>query len=133
VESVSGVFGGMDAPTALLLCGEGSVPGALLARTVTEAGFDVVTTRRWSETVHRAVDLPVAVVVVDLALAGAVGVRLIPVLRAVAPSCEVIAISPLDPVDLASVEAGAAAVVQPSDLRPLTSALRRIAAVRARV
>jgi two-component system, NarL family, response regulator DesR len=121
-------------PTALLLCGEGSIPGGLLTRTVAEAGFDVVATvRRWSEAVHRAADLAVDVVVVDLALTGSVGVRLIPVLRAAVPSCEVIAISPLDRIDLATAEAGAAAVVQPTDLRPLIAALRRIAALRAGV
>jgi DNA-binding NarL/FixJ family response regulator len=86
--------------------------------------------RHWSEAVERVADLSVDVVVVDLALAGSVGVRLVTVLRSAAPSCEVIVVSPLRDIDLASLEAGAAEVVHPTDLRPLATALRGIAAAR---
>jgi DNA-binding response OmpR family regulator len=116
-------------PTALLLCGDATVPCAVLERTVAAAGFEVVgTVRHWTEAVERVVDLTVDVVIVDLALTGSVGVRVIPVLRSAAPSCEVIALSPLKEIDLAVFDAGAVEVVQPTDLRPLVAALERIAA-----
>jgi ActR/RegA family two-component response regulator len=118
-------------PTALLLCGDGTVSCAVLERTVVDAGFEVAAkVRHWSEAVQRVADLAVDVAVVDLALTGSVGVRVVPVLRSAAPSCEVIAISPLAQIDLAVLDAGAVVVVQPDDLRPLTTALRRIAAIR---
>jgi DNA-binding NarL/FixJ family response regulator len=118
-------------PTVLLLCAEATVPCAVLERTAADAGFEVVgKVRHWSEAVERVADLSVDVVVVDLALAGSVGVRLVTVLRSAAPSCEVIVVSPLRDIDLASLEAGAAEVVHPTDLRPLATALRGIAAAR---
>jgi DNA-binding response OmpR family regulator len=70
--------------------------------------------------------------VIDLALTGSLGVRIVSVLRAAAPGCEIIAISPLENVDLAVLEAGAIEVVHPDDLRPLTAALKRITHVRKR-
>jgi DNA-binding NtrC family response regulator len=122
---------GLHPPTALLLCGDATVPCAVLEHTVEDAGFEVVSSvRHWTEAVERAADLAVDVVIVDLAQTGSVGVRVIPVLRSAAPSCEVIAVSPLKEIDLAVLEAGAAEVVQPTDLRPLTAALERIAVAR---
>jgi DNA-binding NarL/FixJ family response regulator len=123
---------GPHLPTALLLCGDATVPCAVVERTARDAGFEVVgTVRHWTEAVERAADLAVDVVIVDLALTGSVGVRVIPVLRSAAPSCDVIALSPLKEIDLALLEAGAAEVVQATDLRPLAAALLRIAAQRA--
>jgi CheY-like chemotaxis protein len=120
-----------DLPTALLLCGDATVSCAVLERTAEDAGFEVVSTvRHWTEAVERVADLGVDVAIVDLAQAGSVGVRVIPVLRSAAPSCQVIALSPLKEIDLAALEAGAGDVVQPTDLRPLTAALDRIAAAR---
>jgi DNA-binding NtrC family response regulator len=122
---------GPHPPTALLLCGDATVPCAVLERTVGDAGFEVVSSvRHWAEAVERVADLAVDVVIVDLAQTGSVGVRVIPVLRSAAPSCQVIAVSPLKEIDLAVLEAGAAEVVQPTDLRPLTAALERIAVAR---
>jgi DNA-binding response OmpR family regulator len=121
-------------PTALLLCGEATVPCAVLERTVSDAGFEVVAkVHHWSEAVERVADLGVDVAIVDLALTGTVGVRVVSVLRSAAPTSEVIVLSPLRDVDLASLDAGATEVVYPTDLRPLTAALQRIATARAHV
>ena len=118
-------------PAALLLCGESTVPCTVLHRAITDAGFDVVcVVGRWSEAVERIAELSVEVAVIDLALTGSIGVRLVPVLRAAAPGCEIIAISPLENIDLTVLEAGAIEVVHPDDLRPLTAALKRIAHLR---
>jgi ActR/RegA family two-component response regulator len=115
-------------PTALVLCADASVPCEVIERTLADAGFEVVArVRHWSEAVERVTELAVDVAVVDLALTGSVGVRVVPVLRSASPSSRVIAISPLEDIDLALLEAGAAEVVRPSDLRPLSAALRRIA------
>jgi ActR/RegA family two-component response regulator len=115
-------------PAALLLCGEATVPCAVLQRAITDAGFDVVcAVGRWSEAVERIAELSVEAAVIDLALTGSLGVRIVPVLRAAAPGCGIIAISPLENIDLAVLEAGAVEVVHPDDLRPLTAALKRIA------
>lgn len=120
-------------PTALLLCGDASVPCEVLARTALDAGFEVVSrSRHWTDAVEAAADLAVDVAIVDLALAGTVGVRVVPVLRSAAPGCEVLVVSPLSDIDLSPLEAGAAEVVAPTDLRPLAAALRRIAAERIR-
>jgi NADPH:quinone reductase-like Zn-dependent oxidoreductase len=68
---------------------------------------------------------PIDVVVVHLAATGSVGVRLIPALHAVCPECQVIVISPLGGIDPVLVELGAV-VVSPTDLRPLTAALKHV-------
>jgi CheY-like chemotaxis protein len=114
-------------PTALLLCGDASVPCATLERIVTDAGVTVVAkVRHWSEAVERLADTVVDVAVVDLALAGTVGVRLIHVLRTTSPATHVVAVSPLKEIDLHALEAGAVEVVSPSDLRPLVTLLRSL-------
>jgi DNA-binding NarL/FixJ family response regulator len=115
--------------TALLLCSEGTVPCPVLERCATDAGLEVIAqVGHWTEAVARVAELDVDVAVVDLSLAGSIGVRLIEVLRTADPACEVIALSPLEEIDLAALEAGALEVVQPSDLRPLTAALERLVA-----
>jgi DNA-binding response OmpR family regulator len=119
------------APTALLLCADATLPCAVLGRLVGDAGFEVVAAvRHWSDAVERAAHLGVDVVIVDLALTGTIGVRVIAVLRSAAPTSQIIALSPLRDVDLAVYEAGAVEVVHPTDLRPLSAALGRIAAAR---
>jgi DNA-binding NarL/FixJ family response regulator len=96
---------------------------------VTDAGVEVVAEAgHWTEAVARVADLDVDVAIVDLSLAGTLGVRLIEVVHTADPSCAVVAVSPFEEIDLAAFEAGAIEVVQPSDLRPLTAALRRLVA-----
>jgi DNA-binding response OmpR family regulator len=118
-------------PTALLLCGGMSPSGQVLERTVEAAGFDLLArVTRWPKAVQWVADHEVDIAIVELSMTGSLGIRLIAVLRAAAPSCEVIVLSSLDELDLAALEAGAAEVVHPNDLRPLTAALQRIAADR---
>lgn len=118
----------VELPTALLLCGDASVPCDVLLRTTAATGFDVVAhERRWSEAVHLASDLAPDVAIVDLAVAGSAGVRSVSVLRSALPGCEVVVVSPLPELDAAAREAGAVEVVRPEDLRPLTAVLQRLA------
>lgn len=121
----------LPTPSALLLCGDGTVSRAALERAVADAGFEVAAVvSRWMAAVEWAVQFPVDAVVVDLALAGKLGVRLVATLRAAAPTTPVIVVTPLSAIDLVSIEAGAVEVVDPSDLRPLVHALLRIGAER---
>jgi ActR/RegA family two-component response regulator len=123
----------VEPATALLLCGDASVPCDVLLRTVVAAGVEVVAhERRWSEAVHLAVDLAPDVAVVDLAVAGSAGVRVVSMLRSALPGCEVVVISPLPDLDAAVREAGAVQVVRPEDLRPLTAVLLRLVGGRGR-
>jgi ActR/RegA family two-component response regulator len=123
----------VDPPTALLLCGDASVPCDVLLRTVAAAGAEVIVhERRWSEAVHLAADLAPDVAVVDLAVAGSAGVRIVSVLRSALPGCEVVVVTPLPDLDAAAREAGAVEVVRPEDLRPLTAVLVRLAGDRGR-
>jgi ActR/RegA family two-component response regulator len=113
--------------TALLLCGDASVPCEVLRRTVVDAGAEVVVhEHRWPEAVHLAANHAPDVAVVDLAVAGSAGVRIVPVLRAAVPGCEVVVVTPLSELDAAARELGALEVVRPHDLRPLTAALARL-------
>jgi ActR/RegA family two-component response regulator len=113
--------------TALLLCGDATVPCDVLLRTVTDAGVEVVAhEQRWSEAVHLAADLAPDVVIVDLAVAGSAGVRIVSVLRSALPGCEVVVVTPLPDLDTPAREAGAFEVVRPHDLRPLPAALGRL-------
>jgi ActR/RegA family two-component response regulator len=115
--------------TALLLCGDVSVPCEVLLRTVAAAGVEVVAhEHRWPEAVHLAADLAPDVAVVDLAVSGSAGVRIVGVLRSAVPGCEVVVVTPLTELDAAAREAGALEVVRPDDLRPLTAALAGLAA-----
>lgn len=124
---------GIEPPTALLLCGDASVPCEVLLRTLADAGVEVVAHEtRWSEAVHLAAVLAPDVAVVDLAVAGSAGVRIVAVLRSALPSCEVVVITPLPELDAAARDAGAAEVVRPEDLRPLSAVLGRLAAERER-
>lgn len=115
--------------TALLLCGDASVPCEVLLRTVTDMGVEVVAhDRRWPEAVQLAADLAPDVAIVDLAVAGSAGVRIVSVIRSALPGCEVVVVTPLPDLDAAAREAGALEVVRPEDLRPLTVALARLSA-----
>jgi ActR/RegA family two-component response regulator len=115
--------------TALLLCGDATVPCEVLRFTVAAAGVEIVAEEhRWPQAVHLAADLAPDVVVVDLAVAGSAGLRIVSVLRSAVPGCEVVVVTPLPELDAPAREVGALEVVRPEDLRPLTAALARLSA-----
>lgn len=96
-----------------------------LTHAVVAAGYEVTSVvGRWPELLATVVESDADAVVLDLAMAGRSGLRLIAAVRALAPRCRIVVISELRAIDLASIEAGAAAVVDPADLRALTAALR---------
>jgi ActR/RegA family two-component response regulator len=95
-----------------------------LEAAIARSGAELVgTAETWpallAQVVHRRADAAV----LDLALAGSAGVRLIAAVRVLVPDCEVLLLSELRGIDLPAIEAGAHRIVDPSDLRPLTAAL----------
>jgi CheY-like chemotaxis protein len=124
--------GGPAHRTVALLCDDVTVSCEVLASTVVSAGLEVVDElRSWPALVERVAEGDVDAVIVDLAMTGTVGARLVQVLRAAAPWCEVIVVAPIAELDLTALEAGVAAVVFPTDLRPLSSVLTKLAHRRA--
>lgn len=115
-------------PSAILLCDPSTMLAEVVRRTVTDAGFGIRSeATRWIDVIEQTARLGPDVVVVDLALAGHVGLQLTATLQAVAPACPVIVVLPLGVVDAIPEQEGVVAVVDPTDLRPLGRALRRIA------
>ncbi len=118
-------------PAALLLCDDGATSCLAVERAVTAAGFEVVANvSRWSAALQTLADVSIDVVVLDLALAGSVGIRIVGVLQAVAPNVEVIVLTPFANIDPELRRSGAFSVIDPSDLRPLGLALRRLMVIR---
>ncbi len=116
-------------PAALLLCGDKAVTCSALEHTVRQAGLEVVANvSLWSRALQALADTTVDVVIVDIAMAGTVGIRIVNVLHAIAPHCKVIVITPDAHMATALRDHGAYAVVSGTDLRPLGMALRRIKA-----
>jgi ActR/RegA family two-component response regulator len=120
--------GAGEEASAVLLCEETTLLAEVVRRTVLNAGFVIATeVTRWIEAVEQTAQLRPDVVVVDLALAGQIGLQLVSALRAVAPECPVIVVLPLGVMPDATVLEGVAAVIDPTDLRPLGRALDDIA------
>jgi ActR/RegA family two-component response regulator len=118
--------------TVLLLCGDATVSCDVLVRTAGATGAQVVAhEHRWADAVRRATDLNPDVAIVDLAVAGSVGVRIVPVIRSAVPGCEVVVVAPFPELGAAARRAGAYEVVRASDLRPLAAALVRLGATSA--
>ncbi|MDQ4142443.1 MAG: response regulator [Actinomycetota bacterium] len=67
------------------------------------------------------------VVVFELALAAARGLKFVADLRSAAPCCQVILLSPFESLREAAVKAGASALVGNEDLRDFEWAVRRLA------
>lgn len=109
-----------------VVLGERDAPsGSAVRGAITAAGYEVsATVGRWPEVLAAVVDVDAQAAVIDLAMAGRAGVRLVTALRALAPRCHVVVLSELRAIDLPALEAGATLVVDPADLRPLTAALR---------
>lgn len=114
---------------------EHDAPGLpALVRAVAAAGFEVsAVTDRWVELLVAVVEEDPDAVILELAMAGRSGLRLIAALHALAPRCRIVVLSELRAIDLPALEAGASAVVDSSDLRPLTAALQRPASSTAQV
>lgn len=114
-------------PLRALLCDD--EPSSLLAVSVIldRCGFTVV-----DETSSASAAITVAqrarpdVVVVDLALAGFRGLRVVSALEAAAPGCAVLVVAPFPSLFQAALDAGAYACCTKADLRILEQALHQL-------
>jgi DNA-binding NarL/FixJ family response regulator len=113
----------------LVLCEDDPVMQRWCLRLATDAGVEVVgTTSRWAQALELVVDQEADALLVDIATVGRLGVRLIRAVRRLAPACEVFVLSPFRSIDAAALEAGATAIADPSDPRPVATALKRLGA-----
>ncbi|MEX1162529.1 MAG: hypothetical protein WEB03_03015 [Nitriliruptor sp.] len=120
--------------TCLVLWPETVTASSALGLAVAHGGAEVVATvHRWADLLRAAVETHPDVIVLDVAMSGPLGLRLVSVLRHLDPGREVVTVSELAALDLASVEAGAIAAVSPDDLRSLSEVLHRIGAARVQV
>lgn len=102
-----------------------------LDRALEKAGFvTVAQVDRGIETLPAVADADAALVVVDVALVGTVGLRLLRMTKDLAPEATVVALSPFATIDVAVLEAGADAVVPVDDLRRLPEILSDVASQR---
>ncbi|GGI06097.1 hypothetical protein [Egicoccus halophilus] len=91
---------------------------------VERAGWEVAwEVGRWHELLEIALLEPVGVLVVDLTLSGALGARLVALLRDAAPDALVVVLAP-DALQVAEFGVDAADVVPVRDLRQLTRRLQ---------
>jgi DNA-binding NarL/FixJ family response regulator len=93
-----------------------------------EAGFETIREATLAtEAISLAEMCQPDVIVLDLSLPGMSGLQAIPILRLVSPHSIVVVFSAYDIWRDASVDAGAAAYVDKSDLQALDEVLRRVA------
>lgn len=117
---------GARPPTASVCVDDPRVP--VLRSLFDRTGFVVVGEAcRGIEAVRLVAEEYPDVVIIDLAYVGDLGMRIFPVLAAVAPECVVIALSPMDTLDLTPLEAGAHTVVPERDLPRLRRILPTLA------
>jgi DNA-binding NarL/FixJ family response regulator len=96
-------------------------------RAIEAGGGEVVAhVERWAQLLVVALEHDAEVVVLDLAMSGRAGVRLIGALRELTPDARIVVVSELRAIDLAALEAGADDVVALDDLRPLSAAIRGV-------
>lgn len=108
--------------TCVLLWDEAASP---IVRAIEAGGGEVVAhARRWADLLVLALEHDAEVVVLDLAMSGLAGVRLVGAVRQLVPDARIVVVSELRAIDLASLEAGADVVIAIDDLRPLSAAVR---------
>ena len=97
---------------------------AQLAHALERAGFvTVALLDRGIETLPAVADAAPDLVLVDVSLVGTVGLRLLGMIKELAPHATILALSPFATIDVAVLEAGADAVVPVDDLRALHEVL----------
>ncbi len=94
-----------------------------------DTGFEVLAeVDRGIETLPAVAEFTPDVVVLDVALVGTLGLRLLEVIKTLAPQVAIVALIPLQTFEVALLESGAHAVVPLDDLRRLRELLSELAA-----
>jgi ActR/RegA family two-component response regulator len=113
---------------AAILCHDRPDLQRSVARLLVSSGFDVpVVTESFSAVYGLVREHAAVVAVVALPLTGMSGLLAVRALRAAAPACEVVLMSPSDALQPAAVQAGARALVPEDDLRVLQAVLLELA------
>lgn len=103
-------------------------PRAQVVRTLEDSGYDVLgMVGRGLELLPLVADVEPDVVVLDIALVGTLGVRLLGLMKHLAPEVAIVVLAPLRVFHVAALEAGAHAVVPADDLRGLGETLLELA------
>lgn len=113
-----------------VICEDDAVVAAALAHTLRDLyGMRVAATvRSGAAALVAAASIQPNLVVIDLALTGERGLRIVPELHEAAPGCAVVVAAPPEFVDLRldAVASGAVTLVKTSDLRPLQCSVERL-------
>jgi DNA-binding response OmpR family regulator len=107
----------------VLLVDAGSGAAEAIVRTLASHGVDHVVVHRWPDLLERLVDEAPWLVILELAMSGAAGTRLIGMVRAAQPDTTLVVVSDPEVIRVAALEAGASLVVASTDLRPLQALL----------
>lgn len=107
---------------------------ARVSAAMSRSGFEVCgPVGTVADAVRTAVAEHPDVIVLALDVSGPLGLGLLPVLHAVAPSCAIVVLSSFDTLSLPALEAGAYELLADDDMAGLERALRRLASEAARV
>ena len=132
---------GVDSPTgapdataperAAVMCVADEALQLQLRPTLHASGFAVAAqVDRGIDTLPAVADADPALVLVDVALVGTMGLRLLRMIKNLAPKATVVALSPFATINIAVLEAGADAIVPVDDLRHLQEILGDVASQR---
>jgi DNA-binding NarL/FixJ family response regulator len=112
-----------------LVCDDYSMVRETIRPILVEAGFETVREATLAtEAIALAELLQPEIVVLDLSLPGMSGLQAIPILRLVSPRSAIVVFSAYDIWRQASVDAGAFAYIDKSDLEALEQVLTQVAA-----
>ena len=128
-EVTAGAGGG--ARGRAVVCVSDNVVKAPVAHALDQRGFDVVAeVDRGIEALPVVAEYEPDVVVLDVALLGTLGVRLLSLITTLVSDVEIIVLGTLGTLNLAVLEAGARAVVPVEDLRAFSEAVSELPARR---
>ena len=117
-------------PLVAVICEDDAVVATALAHTLRDLyGMRVAATvRTAAAALVAAASIQPNLVVIDLALTGQRGLRIVPELHEAAPGCAVVVCAPPEFVDLRldAVASGAVTLVKASDVRPLHCSVERL-------
>lgn len=113
--------------TGAMICEGDAACCRALTAILTARGFTVLNTADTAEELLQSVaGTQTSVILIELALAGMAGLRIVSALGAVAPGSAVIVLSPFADLRGEAIKAGAHDLVDPRDLRDLERCLDRL-------
>jgi len=117
---------GAGSAHAALLLSPTSTGSAAIVRALEDHGVSHVRASRWTELLQAISDREPALIIFELGMTGSPGPRLVPMVRAVAPSAVLLAVSEIGSLDIPGGQVERIHTLAPGDLRPLTVVLRQL-------